>query len=128
MAVDQGIMPVSGFVAEVDMSGTGFQHRCMKSGTAAGQVNLCAATTDTVVGVLCNRPKAGRAASLAIDGVKKVVAGAAVTRGVSVTTDTTGRAIAAGAAATSFGVALEAAGAAGDLIRVELTIGGKANP
>lgn len=123
MATDQALIKLSGLVAEQDMSGTGFQHRFMKAGTSAGQVNRCAALTENPLGVLCNRPYSGKSATLAILGKKKVVAGAAIDRGASVGTDAQGRAIPVAAGAAAAGVALQAAAQAGDLVEIELRLG-----
>jgi Uncharacterized conserved protein (DUF2190) len=123
MAVDINLLKFSGMVAEQDMSGTGFQHRFMKGGSTATQFNRCTAAGDAPLGVLCNRPKLGKAGTIAFSGVKKVVAGGAVTVYADVHTDTQGRAVMVGAGMTRSGKALDAATAAGQLIRVELALG-----
>ena len=57
-------------------------------------------------------------------GIHRVVAGAAVSRGAKVTTDSAGRAVPGGAAGTaSFGIAQSPASALGDMIDVLLTPG-----
>jgi hypothetical protein len=61
-----------------------------------------------------------------IAGISKVVAGAAITIGVEVMSDTTGRVITAVTAANRVvGLALQAAAAAGDIIDVWLTVPGR---
>jgi hypothetical protein len=88
------------------------------------------------LGVLQNNPNADQAATIRVEGISKVVAGAAVAVGSLVASDSAGRAIVAtlartntsdaGAAADALigsnvmGVALEAAGAAGDIIAIAI--------
>ncbi len=124
MAVETPGTIISGLQAEVDMSGNSFQFRFMKHGTSAGQVNRCAAVSDAVIGVLNNKPKLARAASLVINGTAKVVGGGVITRGANVYTDTTGRAVMVGTGMKSCGIAKEACAQAGDILQVELTLGG----
>lgn len=86
---------------------------------ASGQVALATANS-TVVGVLQNKPLAGRAGTVAIGGVSKVIAGAAITAGARLTSDANGAAIAAAAAGDPIiGIALEG-GSTGALISVVL--------
>ena len=62
--------------------------------TGEHQVGLATAAGDVVVGVMQNKPqKAGAAATVAISGVTNLVAGAAVSAGVSIVSDGTGRGI-----------------------------------
>ena len=70
---------------------------------------------------------AGKRAPVAVVGVAKVAAGAAVARWANVQSDATGRAIAAATADYSQGIALESAAAAGDLIPVLLRPQGQLN-
>ena len=56
-------------------------------------VILGAASTNPIIGVLQNKPKAGAAALVRWAGSSKVVAGGTITRGDRVTTDSTGKAI-----------------------------------
>ena len=102
-----------------DLSAT--QYRFVKI-ASDGQIDQ--ATLDAEAeGVLQNDPTtAGQAASVCINGITKVVAGAAVTRGGKVVSDASGRAIDIGANTNSRGIALDAAGAAGEIIRVLLTV------
>lgn len=74
-----------------------------------------------VHGVLQNKPSAaGRSANVAVYGVTKVVAGAAITKGANVMSDAAGKAITATATDYLRGIALEAAAADGDIISVLL--------
>ncbi len=94
--------------------------------SAAGVTNLASRTTAAqtavadVSGVLLNKPNSGQAASMAVTGECKVVAGAAITQGVNVTTNASGRAIVAASGDWTIGTAQEAAGADGEVIRVLL--------
>lgn len=96
--------------------------------SAAETVIQSAAAADSHVGVVSEvGPASGERAEVIVSGVALVEAGAAVTVGALVTADGTGRGIAAapaaGANARHIGVALEAASAAGDIIRVLLSQG-----
>jgi hypothetical protein len=94
----------------VKMSGTG--------------VIAAAAATDIPIGVLLNDPASGETAAVAVSGVVKLEASAAITAGVLVGTTSTGTAVtlAAGTDTTKFilGRAITAAGAAGDIITVAI--------
>lgn len=101
----------------------------------SGQVALAGAG-DMAIGVLQNKPSAqGRSATVRVSGVSKVVAGAAVSAGAQVTSDANGKAVTATAATVDtttssasegvtasnvIGIALEAAGADGEVIPVAL--------
>lgn len=91
--------------------------------TGAGTAGLCTtAANELPIGVLQNKPQAvGQPATVAIRGVSKAKAGAAVTAGVAVKLDSTGRVINATLptdAALVVGVSLAAATAADQLIPV----------
>lgn len=96
--------------------------------SAAETVVPAAAATDNVIGVNADvAPALGERCDVALMGIAFVEAGAAVALGAMVTSDASGRAVAAAPAAGSnvrvVGVALEAATAAGDVIRVLLEAG-----
>lgn len=75
-------------------------------------------------GVLQNKPALqGRAATVATGGTSKVVAGAAVTKGDNITSDSTGRAVTASGADVVMGVARDSAAGAAVIIPVLLQIG-----
>lgn len=78
-----------------------------------------------VAGVLCNKPVADQAATIGVDGIAKVKAGAAVTAGAKVMSDGTGRAITAVATNHVAGIAMESAAAANEIIRVRIGTGVK---
>lgn len=89
--------------------------------TAAQTVNACNAITDVAVGVLQNDPNAaGLAAVVAIGGTTKVVAGAAIAAGARVAPTAVGKAQTAASTQFPIGIALDAAGADGDVIEILL--------
>ena len=77
------------------------------------------------IGVVQNKPASGEAAEIMLDGVSKVVAGGAISAGVSITSDSTGRAVTVGGSDSISGYALTAAQGAGELIPVLLAVTGK---
>ena len=96
--------------------------------SAAETVVLAAAATDSLLGVNADTaPALNERCDIALSGIAFVEAGAAVALGAPVTTDTVGRGItavpAAGVNNRIIGFALEAAAAAGDVIRVLLQPG-----
>ena len=96
--------------------------------TAAGGEATQAGAGVHVIGVLQNDPAAqGREAAIMADGVSKVVAGAAVAVNANVTPDANGEAVTAGMGDVVAGVALQAAGAQGEIIAVLLRSGGQLN-
>lgn len=93
-----------------------------------GNVLQAAAQTDEQVGVSQAKALSGRACEVMVNGISKVEAGGAVTRGGKVSADSVGRAINATVAAgnLSYGIALEAATASGQRIAVLLFGPGRA--
>jgi GNAT superfamily N-acetyltransferase len=96
--------------------------------TSADHVEQAAAVLHTLIGVNSDLAIAsGERVEVMTHGIAYVEAGAAVAVGVFVSTDSQGRGIAAAPAAGAnqrvIGVALEAASAAGDVIRVLLSQG-----
>lgn len=89
------------------------------SGTS---VISAAAATDLPIGVLVNDPANGETAAVAVSGVVKVKASAAITAGALIGTTSTGLAVSltAGTDTTKYilGRAVTAAGAANDIITV----------
>lgn len=81
-----------------------------------------AAATDICIGILQNAPTSGKTAEVAISGVSKLKASAAISAGALVGVTSTGLAVAvvAGTDTTKyvFGQAITAAGASGDIITV----------
>lgn len=79
-------------------------------------------------GVLQNDPDAaGKMADVAIAGISKVVAGAAITRGDKVASDAAGKAKTAVSTNRVLGLALAAAAADGDVFPVLLKLAGEPN-
>lgn len=115
MSFEQDVKSIS-LEANGDQSGN--QNRFMLLG--ADGIALNTVEGGRCTGVLQDKPIDENIGAVAYGGVVKVVAGAAVTRGVDVQSDTTGRAIAALTGDYSQGTALEAAGAANEIIAVLL--------
>lgn len=100
----------------------------VKHGAADDQVVAATAATDSIIGVIEDvAPASGERVDVALVGIAYVTAGAAVARGALVTSDASGRVVtaapAAGANNRIVGATLEAATAAGDVIRVMLNPG-----
>jgi hypothetical protein len=98
---------------------------------ASGKAAKAGAVTDIVVGVTRDSAKAGETVPVVTAGVAGVLASAAIAEGVLVGTAVTtarGKTIVAGTDSTQYivGRALEAATAAGDMVSVLLTVGGRA--
>jgi hypothetical protein len=94
----------------------------VKFGTSDKNVTGATAATDLVIGITGELPAAlGERVDVTLIGIGFVVAGAATARGAKLTSDASSRAITAAPAAGSnvqvVGVGLEAAAAAGDVIR-----------
>ena len=115
MAFEKVGATIPGAVAAADLST--HQFKLVKM-TATG-INVAGAG-ELTIGALQNKPAAlDRAATVWGTGsVSKIVAGAAVLAGASVAADATGRAVTAVLNDNIAGVALDAAGAAGDIISV----------
>ena len=85
---------------------------------ANGDLVLGAASTDFIFGSIYETAASGLSVSVAVAGLVKVEAGAAINEGVPVTCNASGQAIAAGTGHAVFGYARVAAAAAGDIITV----------
>ena len=106
--------------AAVDLSGR--QYHVLRR-SAAGIVNVASnpgGGAQEVAGVLLNKPTSGRNASVAVEGFTKVVAGGAVTANRMVTANGSGRIAHAVSGDWILGMALEAAGADGEIIQVHI--------
>jgi hypothetical protein len=87
------------------------------STTIARGCHIAGAAATKVLGVsLFAVAAANRAVTVARDGIVKIKAGAAVSIGAIITTDSTGRAV---TGASGFGTAITAAGAADEIIEVQ---------
>ncbi len=126
MATEGALQYLPGVKASADLSAK--QFRCMKV-SGNGTVTVAAAITDKVVGILQDAPASGVAASVAIGGRSKAVAGGNVTAGDVLGTDDAGRVvtIAPGTDTTQYiiGRALTG-GAVNEVISVLVTPGGRA--
>lgn len=80
---------IPGLVAGADLSAK--QYLAVKMASTAGQVIVCAATTDVPLGILQNDPVAGEPAEVAYCGVVKAKFAASVTAGKLATINTTGQ-------------------------------------
>lgn len=90
---------------------------------ASGDVEVGEGATDLLVGVLQNKPESGENAIYRFLGTTKVIASAAIAIGALVTTTNAGKAVTTTTDKdVVIGRALEAAGAAGDIIEIQLSI------
>ena len=102
--------------------------------TAAQTFDRCSAITQVPIGVVMESVDVAKVATgkavcdVRVMGIARVVAGAAVAVMAEVSTDTTGRAITAATTSRVAGIALQAAGAAGDQIDVLLVPAGRVMP
>lgn len=91
MAYEENLHVTGSLAAAADLSGSQF---CFAKVTAADTVNITTAATDFAVGVIQNKPTSGQAVQLGHLGITKVKAGAGITAGDRLTSDSSGRAIA----------------------------------
>lgn len=88
--------------------------------SAARTVAVQTSQGGAVYGILQNTPPQGQAADVGIVGISKLVAGAAVSAGAQLMSDTSGRGITQTGSNVIGATALEAATAAGQLITVAI--------
>ncbi len=94
---------------------------CAVKMSGVNTVTVVAAATDVAIGILQNKPVANEAAAIAVEGVSKARAGAAITAGAALMCDSSGRVITAtGSTAHTLGQALETSTAADQIISVLL--------
>ena len=88
----------------------------------APTATVCSGNADIGVGILQNDPASGAVCDIAVAGVSKAVAGAAITLGAGLMADTSGRVITATTAGTNpvLGWALNQATAANQIITIHL--------
>ena len=103
-------------VAGADLSAAQYKFVEMSS---AGTVTVCNTAGEGALGVLQNDPTSGQTATIAYEGVSKVVAGDTVAIAGKVSTDNAGRAIPATTGHKILGVAMSG-GAVGQIISVLL--------
>lgn len=110
------------FTAEVSLATKQFYAVKLGSGTD-DNVDLAGAG-EAVIGVVQNNPAITEQADVMLLGTTKIVAGAAITKGAYVKSDSAGKAVATTTDRDkSFGRALTTAGADGDIIEIILTPG-----
>jgi hypothetical protein len=103
------------FLAAADLSAKQYHLMRMSDGKTINQASNAAGLHN--IGVLQNKPAAaGRAATLCLGGVSKVVAGAAITAPALLMSNGSGRAITATSGGTIVGLAKVDAAADGDVI------------
>lgn len=89
--------------------------------SAAQTCNIASlATDDAIVGVIQNKAESGERVTIADGGTTKVVAGAAVTVNALLTTNGSGRAVAASSGDYVIGRALDAVSGNGDVLKMRL--------
>ena len=94
------------------------------SGTTDHTVTLANTGGEQIFGLLQNKPYTSQAADVGLFGISKAVAGAAITTGARLMTDTSGRLITCTSGNFQVAQALEAATAANQIISVYLMAGG----
>ncbi len=97
-------------------------HRLVKFGTADDAIVIAAAGADAIIGVNDLAVAQGEVASVVMGGVAIVEYGGTVTRGALLTSDASGRAVAAATTNRVIGVAM-VSGVVGDLGSVLLSAG-----
>lgn len=105
-------------IAASDLSAKQFY--AVKANTTARQVALASTGGENIVGILQNAPIAGESAEVCFAGFCKAIAGAAVTAGDALMTDTAGKLITQTSTNAKVAVAHEAAGAANVLFMVRV--------
>ena len=120
MATEQNGFKLGSEVAAADLSGS--QFRAVRV-TSTG-INLPAAG-GAIDGFLQNKPESGKVCSVAVDGVSKCVASAALAKGAEVSVDATGKVQAAASGHYIVGKLLEASSADGDIVSVLITRPGR---
>ncbi len=121
MSTEENLHKIGSLTASADLSASQF---CGAKVSGVNTVTVGAAAADVVIGVIQNKPTSGQAVELAVGGVSKVKAGAAVTAGAQLMMDASGRFITAATTGSRvYGVALETAGAANEIIRALLIPG-----
>jgi hypothetical protein len=115
------------FIAAEDLSAdaaatTSQRFRALRLDSVAKQVEKPTAASDVVIGVQQNLPASGKFVDVAVSGTTKARAAAAIAYGARVKIDAAGKFVTGGAGADrNWGIALEAAGADGDIFEMLLT-------
>lgn len=90
----------------------------------SGGINLCGA--GDAGGILQNKPTLAQQSDVSFDGVSKGIAGAAFARGVELASNASGKLITALTTNKVIAIALQAAGADGDIVAVKIVQNGRA--
>lgn len=98
------------------------RYKAMKLAASNGVNIVTNGAADVVIGFLQNKPTSGKAASIAVgggSGTCKAMAAAAIAEGALVKVDNNGKIVTGGGGGDrNWGIALEAAGADGDVIEI----------
>jgi hypothetical protein len=127
MATEGVLTSIPGLKASADLSAK--QYRFVKM-SGNSQVDVCAAITDKVVGVLQDNPVSGLPANVADEGRSKVLLGGTVAYGDMVGTDNQGRAvtIVAGTDTTQYVCGrCVFGGAVGEIGSIQVNLSGRAS-
>lgn len=121
---ESGVFQSLTFKSAEDLSAKRY-HIVVASGSAFGEINptigqALAATNTNIVGVLVTDPSSAQFGTVVYDGKCKVTAGGAITVGVTITTNGSGRAAAAASGDMVIGRALEAGVTDGDVITAKI--------
>ena len=124
MAVKLPVLEVS-FIAEEDLSD--YQYHFVALSTTEGYVKAIDTTSETVIGVLQNKPTIGESASIMTIGISKVVAGEAlnpndVVDAEFISATDSGKAIVYVSGGDRLGIVIIAASAEDKLASIRLTI------
>lgn len=121
MATEGAIRKQGNLVAAADYSAATNAYRLIQIDTAApDQGKLIATANVRVDGIMVNKPNIGQAIELVEDGYGKCQCGAAITSGgLELTTDNTGRAVAAASTNMVFAISRNATSAAGEYVGVK---------
>ena len=106
--------------ASADLSS--HQFKCIVFGSSGVALASSGGKCD---GILQDKPLAGQACEVAIDGMSKVVASAALAKGVNVAVGTSGKIKAAASGDYILGTLMEASSADGDIVSVLMTRPGR---
>lgn len=111
-------------IADDDFRSTNFGAFVFVAMSAEQRFTLAiGAGSGTNLGVLITDPRTNDHGAVVMAGITKVIAGGAITAGDLITTNTSGRAAAAGSGDIVMGQALTAAGANGEFITINLDKG-----
>lgn len=113
------VIHIPGLVAGADLSAK--QYKAVKFASTAGEVIAATAVGGANIGILLNDPADGEAAEIAGAGsiVPAVAATSTIAQGNYVAPNSTGL---INTSVQKFGIALEASGAAGDIITVQVLV------